>query len=324
MNITQAKQIPVVQLVEALGGKYAKTDGKGNLWYHSPFRPEEKTASFIINERNNTWHDFGQAGTINKHGKITQGAGGDIIDLYCDYHQIDRRTGITQALRGLADQYNMAGQTYTPLRQQKERPPAKPAQPTFKITKIARKISHIGLLQELHRRRVSLELADLYLKQGHILNTINGKQYVGFLFENSKGGYEVSIPNPQSGKSFKTCIGEKATTYFSPAKEKNSGDVFEGFFDFLSWLEIKKVKHPMHHSFILNSNSLAGEATEQMIAMNDRLNYIFLFLDNDTSGYQTTHAMALALEPHDFQVASMEGFYKGFKDLSEIYSVSPN
>jgi hypothetical protein len=316
MNITEAKQIPLQTLVEHLGGRYSHTDRKGDHWYHSPFRPDEQTASFKINEKLNTWHDFGLSQTFAHQN---QGSGGDILDLWCDYHFKNRRDGIKEALQALEDLSKVArrGDNHVGQTKRTERPAAKSAQPTFKIVKIARRISHRGLLQELQRRKVSVELAELYLKQGQILNTVNGKTYYGFLFENSKGGYELSIPNPEKGTSFKTCIGAKAITYFPPAKEKNSADVFEGFFDFLSWLEIKKLKHPMHHTFVLNSNSLAGDACEQIITMNDRLNYIFLFLDNDTSGYETTHAMALALEPYDFQVASMDGFYKGFKDLSE-------
>ncbi|OOQ62191.1 toprim domain-containing protein [Mucilaginibacter pedocola] len=314
MKIIEAKSIPLKHIVEYLKGRFHETDRKGDDWYFSPFRPEEKTASFKVNTKLNTWHDFG---TCNSGVNSRHGSGGDGLDLWCDYHFNDRRSGIPDALEGLEalSQFAQRGEDYGTVRS-KEKPTLQVPSATFKILKISDRITHYGLLDELQRRKISLELASLYLKQGHILNTVSNKQYYGFLFANDRGGYELSIPNPNKGTSFKTCIGTKAISYVPPAKEKHSADIFEGFFDFLSWLEIKKIKQPMHHSYILNSNSLAGEANGRLIEMKDRIGYVFLFLDNDESGCQTSHSIALALEPEGFQMAGMEGFYKGFKDLS--------
>jgi hypothetical protein len=97
-TITQAKSIPLQKLVEHLGGRYSHPDRKGDHWYFSPLRPEEKTASFKINEKRNTWHDFGLSNTFAHQN---QGSGGDIVDLWRDYNFLDRRLGIPQALQGL-------------------------------------------------------------------------------------------------------------------------------------------------------------------------------------------------------------------------------
>jgi hypothetical protein len=51
-------------------------------------------------------------------------------------------------------------------------------------------------------RRISVELAERYLKQGRILDNVTGKNLTCFLFENDKYGFEVSIPNPSRGKMF--------------------------------------------------------------------------------------------------------------------------
>jgi len=316
MNITEAKQISLAFIVEHLGGKYSHTDRQGNQHYYSPFR-EEKTPSFKINADMVSWYDFGQPGSITIQGKVMQGAGGDVLDLWNDKHNRNRQQGLSETLKEL-QQFKQDGfrGEHLQVTQQKEKPAVQNQQPRFKILKKSDRITHFGLKEELVRRRISFELAALYLKQGEILDTVTNKKYYGFLFGNDKGGYEFSVPNPHKDSSFKNCIGPKGITYFEPAKEKNSADVFEGFFDFLSWLEIKKVKHPINHTFVLNSNSLAGEATERIISMSDEVKYVFLFLDNDNSGYQTTHAIALALEPHGFEIAGMEGFYKGFKDVS--------
>ncbi|WP_374949574.1 toprim domain-containing protein [Mucilaginibacter sp.] len=316
MNINQAKNIPIEKLVEELGGAYAKTDNKGDKWYFSPFRPDEKTPSFKINVKQNTWHDFGLSGTF-AHQK--QNSGGDILDLWCEYHMKDRRTAIREALQALSEWApisNNSPRLQTQPRKQSEI--VRDQTPRYSILKIADLITFAGLKDELERRRISLKVANLYLKQGYILDTVTNKKYNGFLFENDKGGYEVSIPNPVKQECFKTCIGPKATSrILTNSNETNSADVFEGFWDFLSWLEIKAVLRPINHAYILNSTSLVKEACEKIISFKETVKYAFLFMDNDEAGYQATHAIAEQLE--DFKVGSFEYFYEGYKDLNEFW-----
>ena len=313
MNISEAKEIQLLKAVEHLGGRYSHTDRQGNIWCFSPFRPEEKTASFKINTKLNNWYDFGHSGIIKMAGKTMQGSGGDILDLFNDYFGRDRKTGIPQTLKEV-EQLNhsvMPVKHITPREKEviKE-------EPRYKILKIADGITFIGLKEELQKRKISYELANLYLKQGYILDTVTDKKYNAFLFENGSNGYEVSIPNPKNKNCFKTSIGGKGSTYFAPSKESKSAEVFEGFWDWLSWLEIKKIKYPIHHSFILNSTSFANEVV-QKIHSQQELNYVFLFLDNDNAGFQTTHSMALEFEEMNLKIASMDGFYKDYKDVSE-------
>ncbi len=63
MNITEARAIPLYVLVQHMGGKYSHTDRSKQDWYFSPFRPNEKTASFKISEATHKWVDFGHAGS---------------------------------------------------------------------------------------------------------------------------------------------------------------------------------------------------------------------------------------------------------------------
>lgn len=318
MNIEQAKAIPVQKLVETLGGRYSHTDRKGDLWFYSPFRPEEKTASFKINEKLNTWHDFGLSNTVGHKG---QGSGGDVIDLWCDYHYKDRRSGIKEALQGLEQLGNFSLRERGLQHQQsKEKPPVSISIPRYKILKIDNSIVFTGLKDELQRRRISLKLANQYLKQGHILDMDTNREYTAFLFENDKGGYEVSIPNPSKGECFKTCIGPKASTrILSHNDEVNSADVFEGFWDFLSWLELKNIRTPRNHTYVLNSVSMVSEVCDKITAFKETVNYVFLFMDNDTAGYQATQAFTENLEREDFKVGSFANFYDVYKDLNEFY-----
>jgi len=320
MKITEAKQIPLQRLVEHLGGRYSHTTRSGELWFFSPFRPDEKTASFKVNEKLNTWHDFGLSGTF-AHQK--QGSGGDVIDLWCDYNFKDRRAGIKEAL---ADLQRFGNSTLSLIQRNHPTPTITPQnqEPRYKILKIADRISFYGLKEELQRRRISLKLADKYLKQGHILDTANGNKYTCFLFENDKGGYEVSIPNPKRQDCFKTCIGQKASTrILTNSDDTNSADVFEGFWDFLSWLEMKNLLLPRNHSYILNSTSMVAETCEKIIAFKETVKYAFLFMDNDEAGFHATHAIAEILEREDISVGSFEYFYKEHKDLNAFWVSKP-
>ena len=322
MNISEAKQIPIKLYVEALGGRYSHTDRKGELWYFSVFRPDEKTASMKINEATNQWHDFGLSTTFAHNH---QGSGGDIIDLWCDYHFKDRRLGISDALIGLKSftQNNLvAERIFT------EKPTVKPiikkTEPRFKILKIMDRITNNGLKEELQARRISPKLANEYLRQGYILDTATQKKYTAFLFENDKGGYEVSIPNPKKEESFKTCIGPKSSSRILIEDDKHSANVFEGFWDFLTWCEFKQILKPENHTYVLNSTSLVGEVCKKIIAYKDTIDYVFLFMDNDEAGYQATHALAKNLVQEEIKVASLEQFYSGYKDLNEFWTKSPH
>lgn len=82
MNIAQAKQIRLKTVVERLGGRFSHKGTGHDLWYFSPFRPNEKTektASFKIDQSKNTWHDFARTQGVDAHG--------DILDLWTDYHE---------------------------------------------------------------------------------------------------------------------------------------------------------------------------------------------------------------------------------------------
>ncbi len=62
MNTTQAKKIPLQEILAKLGLQPIKTfKGGAELAYHSPFR-EEKEPSLFVNTHKNVWNDFGDIG----------------------------------------------------------------------------------------------------------------------------------------------------------------------------------------------------------------------------------------------------------------------
>ncbi len=307
MNIIQAKQILLQKLVEQLGGKYAKHGRPHEAWYYSPFRPDEKTPSFKVNELTNRWHDFGHITSRSKGN----GSGGDPIDLWCDYYNKDRRTGTREALVALENIYDGI-----PRQKPKTLPQEKPR---YEIIQLHKKIFYLNLKEELNRRCLSHNIAGLYLKQAFVRdNKLPLKKINGFAFANDKGGFEISIPNPYNGTCFKTSTKPKAPTKIE-GEDNSRAMVFEGFWDFLTWLEMNKMERLPCTVYVLNSVSFIGIIAEELIKQKEAVNRIDLFLDNDAAGENALHTMASLLEEANIVCADMSQGYKPYKDLNAYW-----
>jgi hypothetical protein len=262
MNAVQAKTIQIANYLHSLGYNPAKTQGY-NYWYRSPYR-EERTASFKVDTRFNTWHDFGT------------GDRGNIIDL------VLRMEGcsVQMALRKLADTpaYVHTGnhadiQSDSSFFQSKNI--LEETNPTTTILNIL-PITHPKLIEWVKKeRKIDLDLANLYCGKIHYQNQ-SGKHFsVGF--RNDGGGYELSSP-----PSFKSCISPKEITTI-----RNNSDVclvFEGFWDFLSYLTIQKVEKTEHDVAVLNSVANVQKAMDFL----KRHQEIYTYLDNDDAGKKAT------------------------------------
>lgn len=305
MNITQAKQIPLQKLVEHFGGRFSHKGNRGELWYHSPFRPDERTASFKIDEQRNTWHDFARTQKLDAHG--------DIIDLWTDYHNLPRRSSdaIKQALHYLSGEFGS--------------PPSRPQQiqktpriiakaPRYKIVKQGR-IWMNGLKAEIARRNLNLAAVQPYLEQITLEDLKTNKRYYGLGMRNDRGGHEISIPNPFKDECYKMVIGPKAVTTISRSISKAC--VFEGFWDCLTWLAMNREIKELPTLYILNSTSMIYEAANKLIGAKPALQHISLFLDNDKAGEKAQAQLLDLLEPHHFTIGTMNHLYEGNKDLSE-------
>jgi hypothetical protein len=223
MNAAQAKTIQIADYLQNLGHSPAKIQGY-NYWYLSPYR-EERTASFKVDTNKNTWHDFGT------------GEGGDIIDLA----QKIGNCPVETALRKLADMcaYVHTGsnadiQSDSSFFHSKNVLDEKNQAAT--ILNIL-PITHPKLIAWVQTRKVDLDLANKYCREIHYQN--QSGQFFSVGFRNDKGGYELNSPN-----NFKSCIPPKEITTFQ--NNSNVCLVFEGFWDFLSYLTIQKIEKTKH------------------------------------------------------------------------------
>ncbi|KAA6313437.1 DNA primase, partial [termite gut metagenome] len=141
---------------------------------------------------------------------------------------------------------------------------------------------------------------NLYCKEIHY--RINDRNYFGVGFRNDRGGYELSNPS-----GFKGCISPKEITTI-----RNNRDiclVFEGFWDFLSYLTLQSVKQTKHNAVILNSIASVFKAMGFIKSHKD----IYTYLDNDEAGQRTTRLIKETCPSINDRSAQ----YAGYKDLND-------
>lgn len=256
MNCNQAKQLKIEDYLKSINIHPDKSRRSETVFmYKAPYR-DETTASFEVNRPKNIWYDHGS------------GVGGDIIKLIMIMHQTDIK-GSLEYLESNNFVPSSFYQQKIPIRKEQER--------KMEIIKV-KTIIDPALINYLMDRRISISLANLYLKEITYKNW-NGKikdykLYRALGFKNNKGGYELR------NKYFKGCTSKDIT--FIKGRLHEGLNIFEGFFDFLSALELCKNYKINYDVIVLNSIALKGN-TIDLIEKYERIN---LFLDNDPAGYE--------------------------------------
>lgn len=275
MTIQEAKTLDMVAYLSKRG--YGPAQIKGiNYWYLSPLRTET-TPSFKVNRYRNQWYDFGI------------GKGGDLVNFI----QLLDNCTIPEALQKL-EQGNAFPIHPQPLSDLSLQTPAIEILSTHMI-------SSSVLIRYCRSRCIPWRIADHYLQEVRYKN--GGKIYYALGFKNDAGGYELRSLHFKGGSS------PKASTTI-----KNGADiltVFEGFFDFLSYLVLQDAETASQRDFlVLNSLSFFVMHLTEMQAYKR----VHLYLDNDNAGDRHT---SLALEKSPEIFVDERGFYSGFKDLNE-------
>ena len=284
MNSAQAKQIHLKDLLTRLGHNPVQED-KGEHWYCSPFRQEQK-ASFKITRDGKGWYDHGA------------GTGGSILDfvMHYPYPPFQHVRDIAGALQALSDLFGKAGHatsmgsaqgvlwessTANVTHRQATAstvPEIKPG-PALQITKI-QPLQNRALLHYVNQRCINKEIAEHYLQE--IYYKRQEKPYFALAFANESGGYELRNPY------FQGTFGTKDVTVVQPASELTgtSVAVFEGFMDFLSALTYTNKQLPDGMVIVLNSASMRERALK--IIQEKAMETVDLYLDHDPTGRTLT------------------------------------
>ncbi|KAA6337567.1 DNA primase [termite gut metagenome] len=285
MALQDIKQISIREYLGGLG-IMPQRENKQQGMYCSPLR-KENHSSFKVDYYLNLWRDF------------DSGEGGSIIDLVmkienCSFHE---------AASKLEKKYTSAGietDTFSFHRNNiNDSIPSFGNESSLFVLEIL-PITHPALIDFVRERKIDLELANRYCKEIHY--RINGRNYFGVGFRNDKDGYELSSP-----LGFKGCIPPKNITTIRD--NHDTCIVFEGFWDFLSYLTLQNVKQTNHDAVILNSVANASKATSFIKSHKE----IYTYLDNDEAGQKATQLIKTSC---DF-VNDWSAQYAGYKDLND-------
>lgn len=265
-----------VKIEDILGLPPATTASE--YYIKSPFRAE-RTPSFKINPRLNTWYDFGG------------GVGGSNIDLVMKLK--DCAAGEAIAILRSGD---------FPIVSAYENGNSGGVRKTARNSVRLHEIKEFGNNKAITEyvcgeRKIAHAVAKRWLNEVYYYTGDKHRFSAGF--GNDKGGWEIR------SKYFKGCVGGKAIATIRKGNCKVA--IFEGFVDFLSALTFYGVTEPNNDVIVLNSLSLLEKV--------DLSNYeeARLFLDRDEAGRKAT---GMLIEKHGAKDYSH--IYDGYKDFNEM------
>ena len=249
MEIEKIKEIPIVRYLEKKG--YTPNKIKGDVCYYSAFwRGGDNPTNVRVDTSKNLWYDY--AG----------GLGGSIIELTMLVERCDKAT----ALKLLTENANIIHAIT----------------PTFKAPGISESEAmgiHITKVQDLFffplkhylaERGISERVARKYCKEVHYTFGDNKKVAYGIGFPTRAGSWIIR------NKGFKGCSGQDISVISTPGSSALM--VFEGFMDFLSYVEMYGA--PKVSAVVLNSVANIKRA----YPLFEDAERIYLLLDNDAKG----------------------------------------
>ncbi|MEQ6169150.1 toprim domain-containing protein [Ekhidna sp. MALMAid0563] len=300
------KQMPIQDIVSILGGKEQGEGSKG-IRYTSPLR-EEKKGSFWVFPQDNKWHDFGHSGK----------KGGDAIDLIREYLKVSGhnhtygdalRFAETQVLNESVDiKHNNKSSFSSKSNSVVIDSIRDELSPSLIDYCKQRGITSRGLIRE--------NIKQVYYKFEKDLNTgeaSDKKPFFAIGFANDTDGFEIR------NKYVKYASGSKSITSIKGSSNGNSCDVFEGFFDYLSYLERNGLKKPLNDVIVANSANLVGDVIHKI--NNKGYDQVNVYGDNNVAGQNMLKEIKSNVKA---PVNDMSVEYKGFEDLNEYHRQTLN
>lgn len=285
-DIKKIREYSIIDYLSTLGLEPV-AENEREAKYFSPLR-EENSPSFSVLIKDNKWKDFG-----------TDIWKSDVIELV----QRVEKLSFSKALDRINFLINNNEVNKIFERVSKHE---KPLKKTAIIN--AKPIDHHVLIDYCKNRGIEEQIARAYLYQVNYLNP-NDQKFFAIGIYNVKGGCEI-----RGFKNFKTCIGEKTFTQITQRPFSTRVMIFEGMFDFLSLIQLKRIKHFSDlgaNVIVLHSISCLGHT--------DLKNYesIDLFLDNDDAGKKATEKI-FDQYPEKTICDFSQSLYPNHKDLNDF------
>ncbi len=281
MNANEANKFPIIDYLARMGIS-PKQVKPGYCFFISPYR-EENTPSFKVNLDRNLWVDFGD-----------NNAGGTLIDLVM---KMKPDCSVSEAIKEISSisgacfsfrQHDFSGVA----EQEKENQGIK----IFKTKPLG---NNRAITDYLNSRGISLEAASPFCRE--IYYGIGDKKYFGLANPHENGW---AIRN----KYWKGCTAQGVSHF-----KNQSGELclFEGIFDLLSYVEMKKGERYNLDFMVLNSLANLDGTTPKF----KEYQKINLFLDRDSAGLEATNKL---LAKHQ-NCVDKSGLAGPFKDLNEAW-----
>lgn len=286
LNAKEIKEnYSLVDLLARLGYEPIKCVRNEQL-YLSMLRDSDTTPSFSVNDKQGTWFDFGN------------GKGGNIIDFGLQYW---KDLPFSEVLEKIILTCGGSVPTLSSTSNYKRQTPAG-KEPNYQILDIKDLGGNAAILNYLESRGVG-QVAEGRLKEIYYYVEDEDKKknnFFGAGWQNERGAWEIRNLN------FKGCLGHKAIS-FIPNSEKQLS-VFEGFFNYLSWLT--ENKFAPDSVLVLNSLALLQSGIVKAQDFPD----ISLYFDNDPSGRQATLDFQAAI-PWATDRSVIYAAYNDYNDL---------
>ncbi len=245
-----------------------RTDHRGEMYY-SPFR-EEDTPSFHISRCRNLWMDFGS------------GEGGNVLSL------VGRLAGIRQSEAW--DYIAALDPLVVPSYEQPARNASQQKRQMITIDRISEHFTLSRLISYSSSRGIPHYILEKYCRQVayHIDGVQNMKWFaIGFP---TNEGWMLRLT---SGGAYGKMCTSASCSFIGPSGQAVSSaasdtvEVFEGFFDFLSWLVLRDRTLPFCDVCVLNSVTNLPSAMD-FICSHRRIS---CWLDDDRAGRNALHAV---------------------------------
>lgn len=276
MNCQRINNIPFSHIFSKIGIEPTKQKNKAS-WYKSPFR-EERTASFKVNLETNTYYDFGE------------GIGGTVVDFWCKYKSCDVKTTIKEvsSLFSFPEQRIITKPIFKrgSFKKSESRIVIHEVKPLFSYP-LKKYLTSRGLSQRVYP----------YIKEVNYENSAGRFDAIGF--KNDLEGFELR------NEKYKGCSSKTITSLIK--EDSTTLSVFEGFIDFLSYLERTQTDESF---LILNSLAMSQKAK----TLFTKFEKVKLFLDNDSAGKTLTREL-LSEFSNVIDQSSTYGEYEDYNDF---------
>lgn len=283
IDIDEIKKISIKWYMEFIGCKIKEDKGYYGK-YLAPYR-EDVRPSLKVDYNRNVWVDYGT------------GEGGTIIDIVMKVQNISLGEAIQYLTNLQIDETSFSfHRKIVSAGEEKNKIIIKSVSP----------ISNNKLIQFLNFRKIPLNIARLYCKEVHF--EIAGNENM------KKEYYSIGFPNDSRGYAMRNwkylqCTESDITTFEFSENNNNRCFVFEGFFDFLSYLVMQDIKKIKTNSVILNSVVNLNKALPFL----EKHDSVITYLDNDEAGRNATTIIQQKCK----YVEDKSSFYSDFNDLND-------